>query len=148
VLTGGDMSNPYEGAAMILCPLEERDFQHVCAVIVTGDKFNPCGHTLLHVGGSWSWYVHIAGPYKLPKWIPGSNYLRYLNENGKREIRRWTIKLPNPKGAHDKLHELMQKPWLWGVVAHNCTSFAEEVARAGGSKAGQYFNCPIAEPFG
>lgn len=47
----------------------------------------------------------------------------------------------------EKLHELIQKPWLWGVVVHNCTSFAEEVVRAGGSKAVQYFNCPIAEPF-
>jgi len=142
------MSTVYEGAAMILCPLEVSDFQHVCAVIVSGHKVNPCGHTLLHIGKSWSWYVHIAGPYKLPKFIPESNYMRYLKENGKREIRRWQIKLPNPKGAHDKVHELIEKPWFWGVVAHNCTSFAEEVVQAGGSNAGQYFNCPIAEPFG
>lgn len=142
------MSTPYEGASMLVCPLELSDFQHVCAVIVSGHKVNPCGHTLLHVGESWSWYVNIAGPYKLPKFIPESNYKRYLKENGKREIRRWHIKLPNPKGSHDKLHELMDKPWLWGAVVHNCTSFAEEVVRAGSSKAGQYFNCPIAEPFG
>jgi hypothetical protein len=137
----------YEGAPMIICPLEERDFQHVCAVIVSGDGVNACGHTLLHISGSWGWYVHISGFYKAPKFIPESGYKRYLNENGKREIRRWQIKLPNPKGAYDKLHELVQKPWLWGIVAHNCTSFAEEVVQAGGSKAVQYFNCPIAEPF-
>jgi len=142
------MPTVYEGAGMILCPLEVRDFQHVCAVIVSGHRVNPCGHTLLHIGKSWSWHVHIAGPYKLPKFIPESHYMRYLKENGKREVRRWEIKLPNPKGAHEKLHELMEKPWFWGVVAHNCTSFAEEVVQAGGSNAGQYFNCPIAEPFG
>ena len=143
------MSTPYEGAPMFVSPLELSDFQHVCAVIVTGDKLNPCGHTLLHVGESWSWYIHVAGGvYKLPKFIPQSHYMRYLKENGKREIRRWDIKLPNPKGARDKLHELIDKPWFWGVIAHNCTSFAEEVVRAGGSEAGQYFNCPIAEPFG
>lgn len=142
------MSTPYEGAPMFVSPLELSDWEHVCAVIVSGHKVNPCGHTLLHVGKSWSWYVHIAGPYKLPKWIPESQYMRYLKENEKREIRRWDIKLPNPKGARDKLHELIDKPWFWGAVPHNCTSFAEEVVRAGGSKAGQYFNCPIAEPFG
>ena len=142
------MPTVYEGAGVILCPLEVRDFQHVCAGIVSGHKVNPCGHTLLHIGKSWSWHVHIAGPYKLPKFIPESHYMRYLKENGKREIRRWEIKLPNPKGAHEKLHELMEKPWFWGVVAHNCTSFSEEVVQAGGSNAGQYFNCPIAEPFG
>ncbi|TFW27941.1 hypothetical protein [Massilia horti] len=142
------MSKPYEGAAMLVCPLELSDFQHVCAVIVSGHKVNPCGHTLLHIGKSWSWYVHISGPYNLPKFMPQSNYMRYLKENGKREIRRSPIKLPNPKGAHEKLHELIEKPWIWGAVVHNCTSFEEEVVRAGGSNAGQYFNCPIAERFG
>jgi hypothetical protein len=141
------MSKPYEGAQMIVCPLEESDFQHVCAVVVSGDGVNACGHTLLHIGGSWSWYVHIAGFYKVPKFMHESGYKRYLKENGKREIRRWIVKLPNPQGAHKKLHELIEKPWLWGIVAHNCASFVEEVVQAGGSKAGVYLNCPIAEPF-
>jgi hypothetical protein len=101
----------------------------------------------LHIGGSWSWYVHIAGFYKVPKFMHESGYKRYLKENGKREIRRWIVKLPNPQGAHKKLHELIEKPWLWGIVAHNCASFVEEVVQAGGSKAGVYLNCPIAEPF-
>jgi hypothetical protein len=141
------MSKPYEGAQMIVCPLEESDFQHVCAVVVSGDGVNACGHTLLHIGGSWSWYVHIAGFYKVPKFMHESGYKRYLKENGKREIRRWIVKLPNPQEAHKKLHELIEKPWLWGIVAHNCASFVEEVVQAGGSKAGVYLNCPVAEPF-
>ena len=98
------MSKPYEGAAMIVGPLEVSDFQHVCAVIVTGSGVNACGHTLLHVGESWSWYVHIAGPYKLPKFIPESNYMRYLKENSKCDICLWIVKLPNPKEAHQNLH--------------------------------------------
>lgn len=141
------MSKPYDGAQMIVCPLDVSDFQHTCAVVVSGDGINACGHTLLHIGGSWSWYVHIAGFYKVPKFMHESGYLRYLKESGKREIRRWPIKLSNPDGAHKKLHELIEKPWLWGVVAHNCASFVEEVMQAGGSKAGVYLNCPIAEPF-
>ena len=131
------MSTPYQGASMFISPLELSDWRHVCAVIVSGHKLNKCGHTLLHVGESWSWYVHIAGPYNLPKFIPESNYMRYLKENNKREIRRWDIKLPNPKGARDKLHELIDKPWFWGGIVNNCTSFVEDVVRAGGSNAYQ-----------
>ena len=139
------MSTPYDGDVMILCPLDLTDFRHTCAVVVSGDGVNACGHTLLHIGDSW--YVHIAGVYKMPKFMHESGYMRYLKENGKREIRRWNIKLPNPQGAYGKLEELIGKPWLWGVLPHNCASFVEEVVRAGGSKAGMYFNCPTAEPF-
>lgn len=130
------MSKPYEGAAMIVGPFEVSDFQHVCAVIVTGSGVNACGHTLLHVGESWSWYVHIARPYKLPKFIPESNYMRYLRENGKREIRRWIVKLPNPKGAHEKLHELIQNHgsgalWLITALPLRKKSYEQAVAKPG-----------------
>jgi hypothetical protein len=74
-------------------------------------------------------------------------YMRYLKENGKHEIRRWIIHIPNPAGAHAKLEELLTKQWLWGILIHNCTSFVEEVVQAGGSSAGMYFNCPSVEPF-
>jgi hypothetical protein len=57
------------------------------------------------------------------------------------------VKLSNTQGAHQKLHELMKKQWLWLAVPNNCASFIEEVVQAGGSKAGMYFNCPAAEPF-
>ncbi len=139
------MSAPYEGDEMILCPLDYTDFKHTCAVIVSGDGPNFCGHALLHVGDAW--YFHVAGRNSLPKFMHESGYQRYLKETGKREIRRWIVKLSNPRGAHEKLHDLMEKRWLWLVLPNNCTSFVEEVVRAGGSKAGMYFNCPSAEPF-
>lgn len=139
------MPAPYDGDEMILCPLDFSDFNHTCAVVVSGYGPNFCGHTLLHVGDSW--YFHVAGGYRVPKFMHESGYQRYLKENVKREIRRWIVKLPNPRGAHLKLHELLKKPWLWGVLPHNCASFVEEVLQAGGSKAGMYLNCPSAEPF-
>lgn len=139
------MSAPYDGDEMALCPLDITDFKHTCAVIVSGDPGNFCGHALLHVGNGW--YFHVAGFYKPPKFMHESGYQRYLKETGKREIRRWAIKLPNPQGAHQKLHELTRKPWLWLVLPSNCASFVEEVLQAGGSKAGMYLNCPSAEPF-
>jgi hypothetical protein len=67
--------------------------------------------------------------------------------DGKHEIRRWRIQIPDPAGAHRKLEELLAKQWRWLVLPNNCTSFVEEVVQAGGSKAGMYFNCPSVEPF-
>lgn len=74
-------------------------------------------------------------------------YMRYLKENGKHEIRRWIVKIPNPADAHAKLEELLTQRWRWLVLPHNCVAFVEEVVKAGGSDAGMYLNCPAAEPF-
>lgn len=139
------MSKPYDGDEMVVNPLRSSDFLHTCAVIVTGDPGNPCGHALLHVGDLY--YFHIAGRNNLPKFMSESSYQRYLKENGKREIRRWIVKVPNPEAAHQKLLELVIKKWPWYVVYNNCASFVEVVLEAGGSKAGMYFNCPSVEPF-
>jgi hypothetical protein len=139
------MAEPYHGDVMLQCPLKPWDFKHCCAVVVSGDGINFCGHTLLHTGGDW--YFHVAGVNDVPKFMRESGYQRYLKENGKHEIRRWIVKLPNPAGAHAKLEELLTKQWLWLVLPHNCANFVEEVVRAGGSKAGMYFNCPTVEPF-
>jgi hypothetical protein len=139
------MPAPYDGNEMVLCPLHSADFKHTCAVIVSGDPGNFCGHALLHVGDSW--YFHVAGRNNLPKFMHESGYQRYLKEAGKHEIRRWIVKLPDPQGAHLKLRELMRKQWLWMILPNNCTSFVEEVVQAGGSNAGMYFNCPSVEPF-
>lgn len=139
------MAEPYHGDVMLQCPFNPWDFTHCCAVVVSGDGINFCGHTLLHTGGDW--YFHVAGVNDVPKFMRESGYQRYLKENGKHEIRRWIVKLPNPAGAHAKLEELLTKQWLWLVLPHNCANFVEEVVRAGGSKAGMYFNCPTVEPF-
>ncbi|MGJ9417085.1 hypothetical protein ACHAC9_04865 [Massilia sp. CMS3.1] len=139
------MSEPYVGDVMLQCPLKPFDFKHACAVVVSGDGINFCGHALLHTGGGW--YFHIAGKYDVPKFMREDGFQRYLRENGKHEIRRWRIQIPNPAGAHRKLEELLAKQWRWLVLPNNCTSFVEEVVQAGGSKAGMYFNCPSVEPF-
>lgn len=139
------MPDPYIGDDMVLSPLKLADFKHTCAVIVSGDSINLCGHALLHVGDGW--YFHVAGKHDLPKFMSEDGYMRYLRENKKREIRRWIVKLTNPAGAQRKLEELLAKKWRWLVLPNNCTSFVEEVVQAGGSNAGMYFNCPAAEPF-
>jgi hypothetical protein len=139
------MSEPYDGDAMHQCPLKPFDFQHTRAVIVSGYGINFCGHAMLYTGGGW--YFHVAGKYDVPKFMREDGYMRYLHENGKHEIRRWIIKIPNPAGAHAKLEELLTKQWRWLLLPNNCVSFVEEVVKAGGSNAGMYFNCPSVEPF-
>lgn len=139
------MSAPYQGDVMLECLLKPFDFKHACAVVVSGDGINFCGHALLHTGGGW--YFHIAGKYDAPKFMREDGFQRYLKENGKHEIRRWRIQIPNPAGAHRKLEELLATQWRWLVLPNNCASFVEEVVQAGGSKAGMYFNCPSVEPF-
>jgi len=139
------MSEVYEGDIMFQCPVKPYDFQHTRAVIVTGDGPNFCGHSLLYTGGGW--YFHVAGLNNHPKFMREDGYMRYMKESGKREIRRWTVKIPDPAGAHRKLEELLSKQWRWWGVYNNCVSFVEEVVQAGGSKAHMLFNCPTIEPF-
>lgn len=139
------MSSPYIGEVMNQCPIKPFDFKMTRAVIVSGVPGNFCGHTLLATGGGW--YFHVDGLKNRPWFMREEGYMRYLRENGKREIRRWIVQIPDPIGAHAKLVELLAKPWHWRVLPNNCVSFVEEVVKAGGSDAGMYFNCPAAEPF-
>lgn len=136
---------PYEGDVMVNCFIRPSDFQHTCAVIVTGVPGNFCGHALLHLGSGW--YFHTTGFHDLPRFMNESGYRRYLSENDKREIRRWVVPIPSPLGAYEKLEELLLKQWLWLALPNNCVNFVEEVVQAGGSTAGMIFNCPSIEPF-
>ncbi|MES2740348.1 MAG: hypothetical protein V4754_05285 [Pseudomonadota bacterium] len=142
---GALLADTYEGDEMHACLLTPFDFKQTYVVVVSGAKWNPCGHTILNTGGGW--YFHVAGPDNVPRFMREPGYLRYLKENGKREIRRSFLKIPNPIAAHRKLEELLAKRWLWLGLPHNCAAFLEEIVQAGGSKAGLYFNCPTIEEF-
>ena len=139
----------YEGDIILACPAVE--YSTVWAVVVSGAMLNPCGHALLYTGLSskqGGWYFHVAQAYGLPRQMPTDDlYRQYLKENGKREIKRYAVQLPNPAGAAKRLEELVGKPWVWGVLPHNCAAFVEDVVRAGGSSAGLYTNCPRLERF-
>ena len=73
-----------------------------------------------------------------------AGYTRYLNENGKSEIRRRVLSLPDPDAASMYLEELMANKWTWGVLPNNCVAFVEEVIAAGGGTWSSYSNCPAA----
>ncbi|MDR2925897.1 MAG: hypothetical protein LBU76_08140 [Azoarcus sp.] len=120
------------------------DFTMVYAVVVSGTSWNPCGHMLLKTR---SGYFHVAEIKGRPRHMTEEGYKRYLVENGKREIRRTYVSIPNPGASYRKLQELLVKDWSWWVLPNNCAAFVEDVVRAGGSDAGLYFNCPTRERF-
>ena len=140
----------YEGEHLYQCNRIPYPWHLAHVVVVSGAKWNPCGHTLLNAGGAGlgGHYFHIAGDgYAKPYYMDHAGYLRYLRESAKREIRRQWIPLSNPLGAQAKLDYLATKRWLWGVAAHNCATFVESILAAGGSDRGLYSNCPALEKF-
>jgi hypothetical protein len=139
----------YEGEHLYHCPASAFPWQVTFAVIVSGARWNPCGHALLNVGGATGTYFHIAGDGNdRPYMLRGSTaFQRYIRENGKKELRRQHIPISNPQGAQAKLEALTSRNWIWGVLPNNCASFVEEVIQAGGSTMGLYSNCPSRERF-
>ena len=137
----------FEGDVLTSCGLIQFNFSVSYAVVVSGVKFNPCGHLILNTGGLCGFYCHIAERKGYPRYMDESGYRRYLSENGKHEIRRQYVPLKEPDKAYAKVEELLSKSWSWWVLPHNCVSFVEEVLQAGGTTAGLYSNCPIFENF-
>lgn len=109
---------------------------------VSGSGPNVCGHLLLYSFANGGYYCHVAGVHTFPRYMPASEFPRYLKENGKRELRRIRIRLPNPAGAEAYLESALAGKWLWGVLPHNCVAFCEEVISAGGGTWSSASNCP------
>jgi hypothetical protein len=138
----------YDGDVLDHCPASGYgDFSQVNAVVVSGAKWNPCGHALLNVGGRGGWYYHVNELRGYPRYMDEAGYRRYLRENGKREVNRQRVPLPDPDGALAKLEGLLAEKWTWFVLPNNCASFVEDVLQAGGADAGLYSNCPTRENF-
>ena len=87
-------------------------------------------------------YFHVAEVYGVPRYMSEQGFQRYLKENGKTEIRRRYIELPNPEGANLYLENLLANTWTWLVLPNNCVAFVEEVIHAGGGTWSSYSNCP------
>lgn len=140
---------PYVGEEMHQCLITPFDFKNTYAIVVSGDRFNPCGHMILNVGSTESagWWFHVIEIRGRPKFMRRAGYERYRKENSKTVLSTRRIEIPNPDGAQRKLDELLSRSWSWFVLPNNCASFLEGVVRAGGSKAGLYLNCPTLERF-
>ena len=145
----------YEGEILTMCPADI-DFSNTSAVVVSGASWNPCGHMIFCCGtdSANSWYFHVAGQgvreafgvRAYPKFMRGDeNFMRYLRENHKHEIRRLDCAITDPGGSYRKLMAYMSNMWYWGVLPHNCATFAHDVIKAGGGNLDVLFNCPDQE---
>jgi len=133
----------YEGDDLNACGVLNIDLSNIAVVAVSGSGPNICGHLILGAGsGRGDLYFHVAGPITYPKYMTASNFTRYLKENGKTEIRRRHMSLPNPTRALNYLEGLMSKTWYWGILPHNCVAFVEDVIEAGGGSWSSASNCP------
>lgn len=137
----------YDGEHLNVCMAQAFDFSNTSAVTVSGDKWNPCGHMLLNVGGPAGFYFHVADLRSQPKYMTYHGFERYLKETRKAVLRRMMIHIRSPKAAHARLDERLSKPWLWAVLPNNCVAFVEDVVKAGGADNFLYFNCPAKESF-
>ena len=147
----------YEGELLRECP-RDLDFTLTQAVVVSGAAWNPCGHMILCTGTSSdnAWYFHVAGQglselagiFAYPKFMREEDYYQYLQENGKREIRRLDAQIKKPSGAYQKLMHLMNAKWMWAVLPHNCSTFVKEIISAGGGNLRVLLNCPDQEVVG
>jgi hypothetical protein len=134
----------YNGEHLSRCPERAFEFTHDASiVVVTGDGPNFCGHGLLNTNNCGGWYFHVTGEvYTQPWFMDAQGYGRYMRENGKQEIRRIPLLIKEPKKAREKLMDLLSQKWLWMGIPHNCVTFVETVASAGGSAFELRWNCP------
>lgn len=129
----------YKGEHMYNCRAVPFDWNNSNVVIVSGSGPNACGHAIANSG---NYYFHIDGFNDHPWYMSHSGYQRYLKENGKREIRRHGVRVPNPAGAQFALETLATQTWRWLGVPNNCASFVEEVFAGGGARVSSWTNCP------
>ncbi|MFD2520215.1 hypothetical protein [Emticicia soli] len=121
----------YEGEPLNYCPAN-LDLSKVEMIVVSGST--KYGHSLLYIPKN-GLYFQIAGIHAYPTMMNELGYRRYLKENGKWELGRIIYALPQPEGAYYELMMSTSKKWVWGGVFNNCTTFVEEVIRAGGSSS-------------
>ena len=136
----------YYGEELHACLAQAFNFSLAHVIVVSGDKWNPCGHALLNTGDRQGFYFHVAPPIvSHPKYMNETGYQRYLKEHKKHELKRQRVTIPKPQLAQARLDELLSKKWTWGVLPNNCADFVENVLAAGGSSVGVYSNCPALE---
>ena len=132
----------YEGEILNACGVVEVDLTKVAVVAVSGSGPNVCGHMILHSPSRGGFYFHVAGFYGPPRYMSEAQYRKYLKANGKRELLRRYLELPDPRRAELYLESLLCGNWLWLVLPNNCVRFCEVIIQAGGAEWGTYSNCP------
>jgi hypothetical protein len=133
----------YEGEILNECGVLKLDLSRVAVVAISGSGPNVCGHLILCAGPPGAAeYFQVASIHGYPRYMSESGYPVYLRQNGKRELRRVYLNLPDPGAARIYLEALLSRRWLWGILPHNCVAFVETIIKAGGGTWSSYSNCP------
>jgi hypothetical protein len=132
----------YQGEFLDACGTINVDLGKIAVVAVSGSGPNVCGHLLLYSPSRGGYYFHVASINDYPRYMSETGFRQYLRENGKKELRRIYLALPNPQNALIRLEQLISETWLWVLVPHNCVAFVEDVLEAGGAEWSSYSNCP------
>ena len=106
----------YEGDELNFCPPKMFDFRTASAVVVSGAGPNKWGHLLLNTGGVTGMYFQVAGVIVRPRYMNAAGYQRYLNETGKKELKRISVFIPHPEASQLRLEQLLNERWSWGAV--------------------------------
>lgn len=132
----------YAGEILNACGSIKVDFSDAYVVAVSGDGPNICGHLLIYTSNNGGYYFHVAELRGYPRYMTEDGYKKYLKEAGKVELRRLSVRIPNPSGSLIRIESLLSEKWTWGAVPHNCVTFAEDVISAGGGTWASLSNCP------
>ena len=122
----------YEGELMLACPADMFDFAKANAVIVSGMWCNRFGHMLLNTGGVGGMYFQTAGAWTEPRFMDEAQFQKYLADNDKKVLKRFSLRIPHPEKSQLKLEQLLAERYKWGIVVHNCETLVEEIIVAGG----------------
>jgi hypothetical protein len=85
----------YDGEILNACGAIDIDFADSYVVAVSGSGPNVCGHVLIFAQNC-GYYFHVAKIHGYPQYMTEAGYQRYLKEEGKTELRRRKVALPNP----------------------------------------------------
>ena len=88
----------YTGEVLDSCGTTAVDFRDTYIVAVSGSAPNVCGHLLLYVNDRGGYYYHVAEIHGRPRYMTEDGYRRYLRDEGKTELKRRKVALPDPDG--------------------------------------------------
>lgn len=133
-------------------PAEKLFLKNPAIVYVSGGSHNfgpnGPGHSLLYLGTNEAGiggYVHTNSLYGHIEFMDDEQFKAYLEQYGKVVVGLQFVDVPFKQFALEKLHELCNKKWWWGVVKHNCLDFAKKILQAGGadlSRINQFLSVP------
>lgn len=97
---------------------------------VTAGKHNPFGHSILQLGDQG--FLHVNTLDGRPQFMTQEQFSIYLRQNQIQVAAIQHLPILDIDKAKGTIKELSTKQWFWRITHHNCLSFAQAIAIAGG----------------